>query len=429
MEIKEKLSLIVRLTRLLKSNAKESEIFNEISKIAIETTNADRSTIYIYNQNEKKLTSKIARGVATKISIDLGAGLAGTSAQKKEVLIENDAYNSKLFNKEIDLQTGYTTTKILSAPIIGNSKKLLGVMQVLNKQDGDFDEEDSEILELISQIASSVIENYRTKKVLQEQISVRMKTLKTLNTNLEKVVKKQIEEIREKDNSLYEQSKKAALGDMIGIIAHQLKQPLNSIGLLSQLILDMYQEREKDYVYQSQKDIFENTQFMSATIDDFKNFFNPNRKKSSFSVKESVEKVINILSIELKKHHISISVNDSDVSVYSFNSELQQIFLNLISNSIDAIVNNSSEKREISVTIKGEERKCHIEYRDTGGGIPEEIISKVFNQYFSTKGRKGTGLGLFMVKMLIDALEGSIEVKNSDDGAVFDIVLPLSSGS
>ncbi|MCV6607444.1 MAG: GAF domain-containing sensor histidine kinase, partial [Campylobacterales bacterium] len=371
MKTRHKLSLIVRLNRLLKHSNKEYDIFNEITKIASDTTNSDRSSLYIFDQEKNVLGSKVAQGTTSFIEVPLGTGIAGECARSQKIIIENKAYSNPFFHKEIDLQTGYTTEKILAVPIIGNFNELLGVVQTLNKQDGEYTEEDSEILELIAEIAGSVIENHKMTKILQEQVEEKTKMLKGLNKDLGKIVREQIEEIRIKDDFLFEQSKKAALGDMIGIISHQLKQPLNAIGLTSQMILDMAKNDDLDmqYVLDTQKDVYNYVKFMSSTIDDFRHFFNPNKKKTNFSVRQSIEKVVNIMSIELNKHGIMIDYSHNDVFIDGFDSELQQIFLNLISNSKDAIVSNRSESKHITIKVTSDDKNCIISYNDTGGGI------------------------------------------------------------
>lgn len=250
-----------------------------------------------------------------------------------------------------------------------------------------------------------------------------VRTLKNLNRDLEKKVADKIEELREKDAILLKQSQMAAMGEMIGIIAHQLKQPINAISLSAQLINEEmeYKNISDEALKGSAETIHQQALFMSKTIDDFRNFFNPNKKSENFSVKEAAEKAVNILEVQLGKHSIALIQEGEDFKTHGVASELQHVVLNIINNAKEAILERKISGGKISVTI----HSGTITIKDNGGGIEEKSIGKIFEPYFSTKEKYGTGLGLHMVKeIIVKNFKGNITCANENGGAVFTITIP-----
>ncbi|MCV6608850.1 MAG: HAMP domain-containing histidine kinase [Campylobacterales bacterium] len=251
------------------------------------------------------------------------------------------------------------------------------------------------------------------------------KTLKKAN----KKMAKQLVEIDRKDKMLIKQSKLAAVGEMIAVIAHQWKQPLNSLNLMVSDLEDAYEYKEidKDYIRNLQGKAFKKINFMSRTINDFKDFFKPNKNKHIFNVFKSIESVLEILSATLEKSKVNVSVvGDTNIEIITVKGEFEQVVLNIINNGKDALVENNVKDRKIDIEIKEENRRLYLIIKDNGGGIPKEYIRKIFDSYFSTKGEEGTGIGLYMSKMIVhDSLGGDLSVKNDQDGAVFTIELPI----
>ena len=217
---------------------------------------------------------------------------------------------------------------------------------------------------------------------------------------------------------LMQKSKNAALGEMVASIAHQWRQPLGSLALLIQNIEDDYDEQLVDRQY-LQNFIDKNMKlinYLSQTIDDFRNFFKPDNELTKFSIKKVIENICSIQKPQLLKYQIDVQIIGNDFVVDGFENEFGQVVINLINNSIDAMVENSVHNGKIFV-ILGDKK---IVVKDNGGGIPENIINKIFDAYYSTKSKNGTGLGLYMSKIIIeDHMKGKLSVSNDENGAKF----------
>lgn len=265
--------------------------------------------------------------------------------------------------------------------------------------------------------------------VTEQKIAERQ--LKELTQTLEKQVSEEVQKSREKDMLLIQQSRLAAMGEMVSNIAHQWRQPLSALGLIIQNIEFDFEDNEltkdalKSYVSDATRDI----QQMSGTIDDFRNFFLPNKGKQGFHVREQVKSAIKLVNQSFIHNGIETIYDKCDEScvAFGFHNEFTQVVLNILNNAKDAIVAKGVSGK---VHIRGEngENAVTISIRDNGGGIPEEILSKVFDPYFSTKD-KGTGIGLYMSKMIMDQMGGDIIIRNIEGGTEVLITLPLAANA
>jgi len=172
----------------------------------------------------------------------------------------------------------------------------------------------------------------------------------------------------------------------------------------------------------------ETIQFMSNTIDGFRNFFRKDKVKTDFDVKDVIEKTLNLQKAQLKDHNIEVETNLEHAIINGYKNEFMQVILNIISNAKDAIDEKREKDKEFQGKIKIISKKIDnsviIEIEDNGGGIPEEIKDRLFEPYFTTKEEgKGTGMGLYMVKEIIERMNGKIEATNTKDGAKFIITL------
>jgi signal transduction histidine kinase/vacuolar-type H+-ATPase subunit F/Vma7 len=246
--------------------------------------------------------------------------------------------------------------------------------------------------------------------------------IQELNASLEEKIKKAVEEISQKDQILAHQTRLAALGEMIGAIAHQWRQPLNSLAINLQMLPELIEEygcdenKIEEFVEKNMQTIF----FMSETIDDFRNFFRDDNKKTDFSVKKAVEDTLKLVNAQLKSKKISVEIQGDDFKIYGSKTQFQQVLLNLISNAKDAIEENKIKNGKIIIKIDSRNRKISI--IDNGGGIDESIIYKIFDPYFTTKELKGSGIGLYMSKTIIEKyFNGRLMVSNVENGAKFTI--------
>jgi len=239
-----------------------------------------------------------------------------------------------------------------------------------------------------------------------------------------------VSEIQRKDQLLSQQSKLAAMGEMVGSIAHQWRQPLNAIAGNIQMVVYDYEDNIIDEKYSQDfvKDNMNLINYMSKTIDDFRNFFRVDKNKKSFNIKETIDSVVNLISAQLSDNGIAIEVNGNEQSIIlGLQSEFQQVILNIISNAKDELIKQKNNNALINVNINEEESYIVIKISDNAGGIPLEILDRVFEPYFTSKEQgKGTGLGLYMSKMIIEEnMDGKITAYNYSKGAVFDIRFKL----
>jgi PAS domain S-box-containing protein len=245
--------------------------------------------------------------------------------------------------------------------------------------------------------------------------------LQELNQTLEQKVEEKTKENLKQTRVIQEQSKLVAMGEMIGAIAHQWRQPLNELAIRIQK-LPLYYELERlddkfidEFVSKNMNTI----SFMSKTIDDFRNFFRIDKSKKDFEVRLAIDEVLNIQNAQLKNYNITMSINGDDFVLSGFKSEFQQVVMNIISNSKDALISNKVIEPKIDINISDNK----ISIKDNGQGIGIDIIDRIFEPYFTTKEQgKGTGIGLYMSKMIIEKnMNGKIYVSNVDDGAMFTL--------
>jgi signal transduction histidine kinase len=246
--------------------------------------------------------------------------------------------------------------------------------------------------------------------------------LKNYELNLKDIVKQKTQEILKQQDILKQQAKLAEMGEMIGAIAHQWRQPLNALGInIQSLIYDFEDDLiNKEFLEEFIGKNLKTIKFMSNTIDDFRNFFRIDKHKALFSAKEAINATLSIQKAQLKAHNIDIDVTGDDFKILGYMSEFQQVILNIISNSKDAVVENNIQEPYVKIVLA----KPNITIEDNAGGIPKDIIQRVFEPYFTTKEQgKGTGIGLYMSKMIIENnMNGRILLNNTGKGVLTTII-------
>jgi signal transduction histidine kinase len=250
--------------------------------------------------------------------------------------------------------------------------------------------------------------------------------LAILNHSLKQKIDKEVEKNRLQNQQLIEQSRLAQMGEMIAMIAHQWRQPLSAISATSATITVQAQLEtlNNDKAYELAKNISSTSQHLSKTIDDFRNFFNDNKEKELSSLKEIVEDTLNIMEASIVNKNITIVTNSLCQKEFeTFPSEVKQVLLNILKNAQDVLIDKEIPNPKITLNTSCSDKVQTLSISDNAGGIPQDIIHKIFDPYFSTKLQKdGTGLGLYMSKMIIeDHCEGKLYVHNSESGAVFTI--------
>jgi signal transduction histidine kinase len=263
-------------------------------------------------------------------------------------------------------------------------------------------------------------------KYLQTLVDEKVKELNEINIHLEDKIQDAISEIENKNQLLIKQSRHAAMGEMISNIAHQWRQPLNALGLLVQDLREAYyyQELDDDYLDNSIAKATNLLSYMSNTIDDFRNFFKADKQKNIFSIQESINESLAIVSSALQNNGINVAlIYKENFMIDGYKREFSQAILNIVNNAKDVLIERSIEHPKIIIRIEKIKEKLVISIEDNGKGINTEIIEKIFEPYFTTKDdTKGTGIGLYMTKTIIEKnMGGKLMVKNTDMGAKFII--------
>lgn len=260
------------------------------------------------------------------------------------------------------------------------------------------------------------------------------KIFKNYKENLTERMKENLEN----ETLLVQQSKMASMGEMIDNIAHQWKQPLSTIRVSNQLI-KFDKELEGTYSKEDINNAIENIEqsvvHLSDTIDDFRNFFNTDKEKAVFQIEKTFDKTLRLLNSELRKSKIEIIKNIKNITIEGYENELIQVFINILKNSEDEFIKKEHLKEKyIFIDIYKEDKQLIIALKDNCGGIPDDIMSKIFNSHFTTKkGSGGTGIGLYMSKQIIENMQGTIVVSNQEfvynqiayKGAEFKLSLPF----
>jgi PAS domain S-box-containing protein len=265
------------------------------------------------------------------------------------------------------------------------------------------------------------------RKVAEKSLAEKQRQLEELNLYLEQRIADGVLDSRNKDQMLELQGRQVAMGEMIGNIAHQWRQPLNMLGLIVQELLITYgrDEFNRESLEGNVKKAMGLIMHMSQTIEDFSNYFKPDKEKKLFNINKAVAKTLSLVEPSLKKQNINIQViGIDDTDIYGYENEYSQVLLNILLNCRDAFEGcNIDRQRDITITVFKENSKSVVAVTDNAGGIPENVIDKIFDQYFTTKGPdKGTGIGLFMSKAIIEKnMGGRLTVRNTADGAEFRI--------
>jgi PAS domain S-box-containing protein len=293
-------------------------------------------------------------------------------------------------------------------------------------QEGDGVRYVEEIGEHVTNEEGKVISSFGTIHDITELTLIQLE-LKEMNTRVNEAISKQ----KQQQKYLMQQSKMAAMGEMISMIAHQWRQPLSAISLtvtnlkVTLAIGDVDMESFENKL----DNISTYVQHMSLTIDDFRNFFKPDKKPEEVKIDDIIDTTLELIKLGLMRHNISINKQiKSKSSLFTYKNELIQVLLNLFKNAQDNFVEKGTPQPKIDITVDEIDSEFTLVIHDNGGGIPEEYIEKIFEPYFSTKDEKnGTGLGLYMSKIIIDEhCHGSLIVKNEDGGAKFIIKLPTT---
>ncbi|TLP35809.1 PAS domain-containing sensor histidine kinase [Arcobacter arenosus] len=336
-------------------------------------------------------------------------------------ILDKKPYKTTVKNKCKDGSTVYLNTTI--TPILDENdeiREFIAIRYDVTKE-----------VELKKALEKKDKELLTLNKTLEQRVKEQTAQLIELNQTLEHRVNEEIAKNKEKQKMLFWQSRMASLGQMLANIAHQWRQPLTELSLTMFNIKRTAKKcdlEKLDLYYKESLGIIEN---MSQTIDDFSNFFNPNKPKEKFFLTNAINDSLLITKKLVQKENLNIQTDFEDIEVFGVLNELSQVIINLIQNSSEAFKVNEIKDKKITIVIKREENYAVLQFEDNAGGASENLLDKIFEPYFTTKHQSnGTGLGLFMSKMIIEkSLDGTIRVENIDNGLKFTIKIPLGDNN
>jgi nitrogen fixation/metabolism regulation signal transduction histidine kinase len=330
---------------------------------------------------------------------------------------------------------GYFFARWISRPVsrisqlatqVANGNLTVRSTIIRNDEIGVLSNSFNQMIDALS-LSKQQMENYNQE--LENQVIKRTHELAELNQDLDKRIKDEVAQRQKQEALLIHQSRLAAMGEMIGAIAHQWRQPLNALGLVQQNLQFCYQmgKLDDEFMNQSMKKSERLIQKMSSTIDDFRNFFKPNKQAELFNVRFVIQSMADLLEAQLKSHNINLEIYcTDDLHIKGFQGEFSQVILNLLNNAKDILIDHQLDQPTISIKVKSNlNGGIIVIVKDNGGGISDAIVDKIYDPYFTTKEEgKGTGIGLYMSKIIIENnMSGTLHTFNDAEGANFVIEL------
>lgn len=418
-------AVLTETNQTLVRAASRDSIFRDFCRIAVEHGGFLLSWVGLVDYDSgliRVAASYGATGYLEDIRISInedpaGLGSTGRSVREGTYYICNDFQNdpcTQLWHERGKAHGIHSSAAIA----LKEGGKVVGALTLYAGEKNFFDQQHVELLQQMGEDVSFALDYLRQEELrTHSEQALREETLERLRT---------VEELRRQEQLLIQQSRQAAMGEMIGNIAHQWRQPLNTLGLYTQRLGFFYGSPSftKEFLDASVAKSNEIIQYMSRTIDDFRNFFSTEQDKSDFTADEAVKKVLSLVEANFKEHRIHVEiVNKKEATIHGFPNEYAQVLLNILINAKDALTERAIESPCLKITLDGKNGKSLVTVSDNAGGIPDDIINKIFDPYFSTKGpQQGTGVGLFMCKNIIEnKMSGKISVRNSDEGAEFRI--------
>lgn len=328
-----------------------------------------------------------------------------------ETILSKNTYKSTVKNRSKDGKTFYVNTTVF--PILDENENIVEFVAIRYDVTAE--------VELSNQLEKKERELADLNASLEKRVEFQTLKLKELNQNLEQKIKIEVEKNREKDRLMFQQARLASLGEMIGNIAHQWRQPLSELNIILFKFYKMSREclGFSESLYTQGVAV---TKKMSQTIDDFRNFFAPTKEKEKFTIKDILNDSFSIIEKTLYSENISIDLDiKNNFEIIGYRGEFSQVVINILNNAKDVLMEKKDD-RKIKISVFGKNGKNYIQICDNGGGIKQEIIEKIFDPYFTTKhASNGTGIGLYMCKSIVLNMDANIEAFNDIDGACFKI--------
>jgi len=384
-----KLHRLIEASKIINSTLDLDKLLEVILDTAINALDADRGTLYLVDKAKKELWSKVWQGEnVVEIKLPIGKGVAGHVAETGKTINITDAYTDPHFNPEIDLKTGYHTHNMLCMPLRNKDGAIIGVFQLLNKQQGVFDDDDEQFIEALSAHASVAIENAR---MAQEMV---------------------------------QSERLSAVGRMASTIIHDIKNPMSTLRVYAQVLKKKSGNEEAAKLADEmivQVDRFVN---MTQEILDFtRGVTSLNVSKVEFD--EIMESVLNFIEKDLSKNNVSLVRNSGYRGKIKVDKDkIVRVFYNIASNAKDAMPNGGT----LTVSSQQENGFVRVDFVDTGVGMPDEVKKRIFEPFVSHGKKHGTGLGMAIVKKVIEDHKGKIQIDSAEGkGTTISIYLPTHS--
>jgi signal transduction histidine kinase/CRP-like cAMP-binding protein len=383
-----KLHKLIEASKIVNSTLDLEKLLGLILDSAVKSTDADRGTVYVVDSIKQELWSRVLQGDnMVEIRLPIGKGIAGYVAQTGETINIPDAYNDPRFNPEVDKRSGYRTRNMLCMPMRNKDGTIIGVFQLLNKKEGAFTADDEQFIDAFSTHASIAVENAR---MAQEMVA---------NERL------------------------SAVGRMASTIIHDIKNPMGTLRVYAQVMKKKSGNEESAKLADEmirQVDRFVN---MTQEILDF------TRGVSSINIQELdfvevMGGVLDFIEKDLTKNSVQLVRNTQfKGNVKMDQDKIVRVFYNIASNARDAMPEGGS----LTVSTASSNGYVKIEFTDTGTGMPEEVKRKIFEPFMSYGKKHGTGLGMAIVKKVIDDHKGKIEIDSElGKGTTIRIFLPVA---
>ena len=267
-------------------------------------------------------------------------------------------------------------------------------------------------------------------EIFLDRYNQKQTELDKLNQNLEERIKLQLKLAQDSQKRYEQQAKMAAMGEMMDAVAHQWKQPLNALSMMSDMLVADFHDSIVDEAYIAELSIDAQTQIehMVNTLNEFRNFFRPKETKESFGIKRCITSVLVLVNDEFMQNLINIHIqSEQEILLYGIENEFKHLVLNIINNAKDAFNEREIKHRDIFISFSKDDTNIILQIQDNAGGIPSQVIDNIFKPEFTTKAKdKGTGIGLYMSTQIAEKLGGKLSVKNVEDGAKFSLVIPLA---
>jgi K+-sensing histidine kinase KdpD len=384
----DRLSLLIEASKIVNSAIELDKVLTLILDVAAQSIGADRGTLYLIDAAQNELWSKVAQGSnMVEIRLPIGKGLAGYVAKTGETINIADAYKDPRFNPEIDRKSGYKTHNVLCMPMRNKDNAIVGVFQFLNKRDGPFTSDDESFIDALSVHAAIALDNARMAREMVQ--SERLSTV----------------------------------GRMASTIIHDIKNPMGTLRMYAQVIKKKTGNTEASQLADEiirQVDRFVN---MTQEILDFSRGVSEIHAEE-IAITELMEGALGFIEKDLAKRNVSVTRTFTFQGNASLDVEkMVRVFYNLASNAADAM----PEGGMLTVTTREMDHRLVIEFTDSGQGMPPEIRARVFEPFFTHGKKHGTGLGMAIVKKIMDDHRGNVEIDSEiGKGTTIRLLFPLS---